>query len=100
MHSHRRRAHSLAQRAYRRAPHTPYLLSARWLRIFGSTPPPSPHRCDVRLLVVGVPRQLDDLAPVQEWGGNGVESVGSTDEEDGREVERDIDVVILNRIIQ
>ena len=36
--------------------------------------------CDVQLLIVGVARELDDLAAIEEWWRGGVERVGRTDE--------------------
>ena len=35
--------------------------------------------CDVQLLIVGVARELDDLATIEEWWRDGVERIGRTD---------------------
>jgi len=35
--------------------------------------------CDVQLLIVGVARELDDLATIEEWWRDGVKHIGCTD---------------------
>ena len=50
---------------------------------------------DLDLLLLGVARQLDDLHPVAQGGRDGVEQVGGGDEQHLAQVERDLEVVVL-----
>ena len=55
--------------------------------------------CDLELLVLGVARELDDLHAVAQRARDGAEVVGRDDPEDLREVERDVDVVVAERLV-
>src|SRR5579875_3469050 len=62
----------------------------------------APHQVvegDRELLVLGVAGDLDDLEPVQEGRGDAHRDVGGTDEEDPREVEGDVQVVVEEGVV-
>jgi hypothetical protein len=54
---------------------------------------------DLELVLVGITGQFDDLHPVPQCRGNGVEHVGGGNEHHLRKVERDIQVVIPERVV-
>ena len=54
---------------------------------------------DLELLVLGVARDVDDLHPVQQRAGDAIEVVRGADEHDRREVERQVEVVIAERLV-
>jgi hypothetical protein len=45
---------------------------------------------NVQLLIVGVPRQLNDLTPIEERRRDGVERIGHADEQNLRQVDREL----------
>jgi len=49
---------------------------------------------DLNLLVLGVAREMDDLHPVAERRQDRVEEVRRRDEQDSRQIERDVEVVV------
>ena len=53
------------------------------------------RRADLDLLLLGVARQLDDLHPVAQGGRDRVEQVGRGDEQHLAQVERHLEVVVL-----
>jgi len=54
--------------------------------------------CDVQLFIMGVTRELDDLAAIEEWWRDGVERIGRTDEKNLRKIDRHVNVMILSTI--
>jgi len=54
---------------------------------------------NLKFLVLGVARELDDLHAIAQWARDGAETVGRDDPEDLREVERDVDVVVAERLV-
>ena len=53
----------------------------------------------MELLLLGVAGQPDDLHPVQQRPGDRLEDVPRRDEEDPREVERQVEVVVPERVV-
>ena len=54
---------------------------------------------DVQLLLVAVAREVDDLHAVAQGGGNRPQLVRRRDEEDFREVERQVEVVVNEGVV-
>src|SRR5208337_5357548 len=52
---------------------------------------------NVNLLFAGVAGELDDLHAIEEWPWNGIHPVGRGDEDDLRQIERHIEIVIAER---
>ena len=45
-------------------------------------------------LLGNIARDVDVLHSIQKWTGNGIECVGSAEEENMREVDRDVEIVV------
>ena len=54
--------------------------------------------CDVQLFIVGVARELDHLAAIEEWWRDGVERIGRTDKKNLRKIDRYVNVMVLSII--
>ena len=70
-------------------------LQAVVLHLLGNEEPTT----DLGLLLLGVAGQLDDLHPVAQRGRDRVDQVARGDEQDLAEVERDLEIVVLERVV-
>jgi len=48
--------------------------------------------CDVQIFIMGIARELDHLAAIEEWWRDGVKGIGRTDEKNLRKINRHVNV--------